>query len=126
MVAGLLVACTTGQEKVAELTAKAEQGDVKAMVEIAEMYCGGTAVAQDDQICGMWMKRAAENGHARAQYLLGRMYESGIGMRADPEQAYKWYALSASQGYQAARTGAQQIWADMTPQQREQAEKMTR
>ena len=44
MVSGTLAACSTGQEKVAELTAKAEQGDVDAMVEVGEMYCSGTTI----------------------------------------------------------------------------------
>ena len=121
MVSGTLAACSTGQEKVAELTAKAEQGDVDAMVEVGEMYCSGTTIEQDDQICGMWMKRAAENGHVRAQYMLGRMYELGLGMRADPVQAYKWYTLSGNQGYRMSQTGAKNMLEIMTPQQRAEA-----
>lgn len=124
MVSGTLVACSTGQEKVAELTAKAEQGDVDAMVEVGEMYCSGTTIEQDDQICGMWMKRAAENGHVRAQYMLGRMYELGLGMRADPVQAYKWYTLSGNQGYRMSQTGAKNMLEIMTPQQRAEAKKL--
>ena len=124
MVSGTLAACSTGQEKVAELTAKAEQGDVDAMVEVGEMYCSGTTIEQDDQICGMWMKRAAENGHVRAQYMLGRMYELGLGMRADPVQAYKWYTLSGNPGYRMSQTGAKNMLEIMTPQQRVEAKKL--
>ena len=124
MVSGTLAACSTGQEKVAELTAKAEQGDVDAMVEVGEMYCSCTTIEQDDQICGMWMKRAAENGHVRAQYMLGRMYELGLGMRADPVQAYKWYTLSGNQGYRMSQTGAKNMLEIMTPQQRAEAKKL--
>ena len=124
MVSGTLAACSTGQEKVAELTAKAEQGDVDAMVEVGEMYCSGTTIEQDDQICGMWMKRAAENGHVRAQYMLGRMYELGLGMRADPVQAYKWYTLSGNPGSRMSQTGAKNMLEIMTPQQRAEAKKL--
>ena len=124
IVAGSMAACSTGQEKVAELTAKAEQGDVDAMVDVAEMYCSGTTIEQDDQICGMWMKRAAEKGHIRAQYMLGRMYELGFGMRADPVQAYKWYTLSGDQGYRMSQTGAKNMLEVMTPQQRAEAKKL--
>ena len=81
-------------------------------------------IEQDDQICGMWMKRAAENGHVRAQYMLGRMYELGLGMRADPVQAYKWYTLSGNQGYRMSQTGAKNMLEIMTPQQRAEAKKL--
>ena len=39
---GMLAGCTTGQEKVAKLTAEAEKGNVDSMVEIAvdETCCG--------------------------------------------------------------------------------------
>ncbi len=121
---GILAGCTTGQEKVAKLTAEAEKGNVDSMVEIAEMYCSGTTIEQDDQICGMWMKRAAEKGHVRAQYMLGRMYELGLGMRADPVQAYKWYSLSGGQGYKMSQTGAKNMLAIMTPQQQAEARKL--
>lgn len=121
---GILAGCTTGQEKVAKLTAEAEKGNVESMVEIAEMYCSGTTIEQDDQICGMWMKRAAEKGHIRAQYILGRMYELGLGMRADPVQAYKWYSLSGEQGYRMSQTGAKSMLAIMTPQQQAEARKL--
>ena len=121
---GILAGCTTGQEKVAKLTADAEKGDVESMVAIAEMYCSGTTIEQDDQVCGMWMKRAAEKGHIRAQYMLGRMYELGLGMRADPVQAYKWYSLSGDQGYKMSQTGAKNMWTVMTPEQHEEAKKL--
>ena len=120
---GMLSACTTGQEVTAKLTAQAEKGDVDAMVELAEVYCGAKNMEQDDQICGMWMKRAAEKGHVRAQYMLGRMYELGLGMKADPVQAYKWYAVSAPH-YQMSETGAQKVLATMTPAQQAEGKKL--
>ena len=119
----VLSACTTGQEATAKLTAKAEKGDVEAMVELAETYCGAKNVDQDDQICGMWMKRAAEKGHIRAQYMLGRMYEMGLGMRADPVQAYKWYSVSAP-NYQMSEKGAETVFSAMTPVQQAEARKL--
>ena len=88
------------------------------------MWSAGSSIDQDDQICGMWMKRAAEKGHMRAQYMLGRMYELGLGMRADPVHAYKWYSLAADQGYQMAATGAKNMWTVMTPEQHEEAKKL--
>ena len=122
--AGVLASCSSGQETVARLTSEAESGNVESMVMVAELYCAGSSIDQDDQICGMWMKRAAEKGHMRAQYMLGRMYELGLGMRADPVHAYKWYSLAADQGYQMAATGAKNMWTVMTPEQHEEAKKL--
>lgn len=66
---------------------------------------------------------AAEKGHVRAQYMLGRMYELGLGMRADPVQAYKWYSLSAPH-YHMSQTGAETVYAVMTPVQQSEARKV--
>ena len=120
--ASFLSGCTTGQEVTSQLTSKAEKGDVEAMVELAEVYCGGKNVDQDDQICGMWMKRAAEKGHVRAQYMLGRMYELGLGMKADPVKAYTWYSVSAP-NYKMSESGAETVFSAMTPVQQAEAKK---
>lgn len=115
--------CQTGEETIANLSAKAEKGDVDAMVELGEMYCGAKSVEQDDQICGIWIRRAAEKGHKRAQYMLGRMYELGIGMREDPVQSYRWFTVSASQGYEMSELGAKRAAERMNPKQMEKAKK---
>lgn len=119
----LLSGCTSGKDDVAKLTGRAEKGDVEAMVKIAEIYCGAKNIDQDDQVCGMWLKRASEKGHKRSQYMLGRMYEMGLGMRADPVQAYKWYSLSAAQEYHMSAAGAKRVWETMNEQQRENAQR---
>ena len=119
-----LSGCQTGEETVAKLVVEAEKGDVQAMVKIAEIYCGGINIEQDDQVCGIWMKRASEGGDKRAQYMLGMMYEQGLGMRADPVQAYRWYSLSASQGYKMSGSAAEKLEANMVPSQLLQAQKL--
>lgn len=119
-----LSGCETGEETVAKLVAKAEKGDVEAMIKIAEIYCGGVNIEQDDQVCGVWMRRAAESGHMRAQYMLGGMYEQGLGMRADPVQAYRWYSISFEQGYQMSGNAAKKVEASMVPSQLTKARKL--
>ena len=119
-----LSGCETGEEAVNRLVAKAEKGDVEAMLKIAEVYCGGLNIEQDDQVCGIWMRRAAEGGHMRAQYMLGEMYSQGLGMRSDPVQAYRWYMLSADQGYQMSGSAAKKLETRMMPSQLAQAQKL--
>jgi len=121
-----LSGCETGEETVSKLVAKAEKGDVDAMVKIAEIYCGGLNIEQDDQVCGIWMRRAAEGGHMRAQFMLGGMYEMGIGMRTDPVQAYRWYRISFEQGYQMSGTAAEKVAANMMQSQLSKAEELVR
>lgn len=113
----VLSGCETGEEAVAKLVARAEKGDVEAMVKIAEIYCGGINIEQDDQVCAVWMRRAAESGHRRAQYMLGGMYEQGLGMRTDPIQAYRWYSIAFEQGYQMSGSAAKKLEANMVVSQ---------
>lgn len=119
-----LSGCETGEETVAKLVSKAEKGDAEAMVKIAEIYCGGVNIEQDDQVCGIWMRRAAESGHMRAQFMLGGMYELGLGMRTDPVQAYRWYSISFDQGYQMSGNAAKKVEANMTPSQVSMAQQL--
>ncbi|MCM1512839.1 MAG: sel1 repeat family protein [Oxalobacter formigenes] len=119
-----LSGCETGEETVAKLVAQAEKGDVDAMLKIAEIYCGGINIEQDDQVCSIWMRRAAEGGHKRAQFMLGGMYEQGLGVRADPVQAFRWYTHSFEQGYQMSGSAAKKLEATMMPAQLARAEEL--
>lgn len=121
----VLAGCSSSKEAVAEMTRKAEQGDTESMVKLADMYCRGAfGLNADDQICGMWMKRAAEHGHKDAQYHLGRMYEEGIGMRRDMTQAYSWYSIAYDNGYVMAGDKAKKALEQLSPKQREDAQRL--
>ena len=123
MVLGLS-GCETGEETIAKLVLRAEKGDVDAMVKIAEIYCGGINIEQDDQVCAIWMRRAAEGGHMRAQFMLGGLYQHGLGVRTDPVQAYRWYTLSYEQGYQMSGSAAKKLEDTMLPAQIEQSKQL--
>ncbi|MBR7069473.1 MAG: sel1 repeat family protein [Oxalobacter sp.] len=121
----ILSGCSSSKEAVAEMTRKAEKGDTESMVKLADMYCRGAfGLNADDQICGMWMKRAAELGHKDAQYHLGRMFEEGIGMRRDDAQAYAWYSIAYANGYMMAGDKAQKISGKLSPKQHEDAQRI--
>lgn len=119
-----LSGCETGEETVAKLAMQAEKGDVGAMLKIAEIYCGGINIEQDDQVCSIWMRRAAEGGHKRAQFMLGGMYEQGLGVRADPVQAFRWYTHAFEQGYQMSGSAAKKLEATMMPAQLARAKEL--
>ena len=119
-----LSGCETGEETVARLVMQAEKGDVDAMLKIAEIYCGGINIEQDDQVCSIWMRRAAEGGHKRAQFMMGGMYEHGLGVRADPVQAFRWYTHSFEQGYQMSGSAAKKLETTMMPAQLARAKEL--
>ncbi|HYH00050.1 MAG TPA: tetratricopeptide repeat protein [Terriglobales bacterium] len=88
---------------VAALKAKAESGDVKAQVALAQAYEKGEGVAQNDELAAKWFRAAADQGDAQAQNELGILYRRGIGVPQDKGQAFEWYARSAAQGYGPGR-----------------------
>ena len=56
----------------------AEQGNVKAQVELARMYDEGKKVDRNQQEAFKLLKKATEQGSAEALYELGLMYIKGI------------------------------------------------
>ncbi len=57
----------------------AEQGNVKAQVNLGVMYHNGIGVPQDYAEAARWSRKAAEQGNAGAQNNLGGMYNMGQG-----------------------------------------------
>lgn len=75
---------------------KAEAGDAKAQLELAEMYESGDGVKPDIQQTVKWTTKAADQGFPDAQFKMGWMYANGIGLRQDFAAAAKWYRLAAT------------------------------
>ena len=69
---------------------------------------------------------AAEQGDADAQTLLGALYAAGRGVARDFASAYMWLSLAAAQGTDQARQVLDSIERQMTPQQRDEAQRMAR
>ena len=58
-------------DKLKELTKKAEKGDVSAQTELGEMYLHGNEVKADYKKSMEWSKKAAEKGSYRAMTNIG-------------------------------------------------------
>ena len=87
-------------ETIDEITAKAEQGDAEAQVDLGFRYNKGLfGVEKDLRKAVKWYRKAAEQGDADGQYLLGLAYWSGEGVEQDLREAVKWYRKAAEQGY---------------------------
>ncbi len=83
---------------VESLTKAAEQGNVKAQLQLGIRYFIGLAVTQNYQQSLYWYLKAAEQGSASAQLQLGGMYDDGTGIARDYQQALIWYLKAAEQG----------------------------
>ena len=113
---------------VAELRAKADQGDAVAQVNLGRIYHDGRGVPQDDTAAVQWYRLAADQGLAVAQVNLGSMYEDGRGVPQDYVQAHMWYNLSAARWHGVEResmAGLRDFVAEqMAPAQIAEAERL--
>ncbi|MBW8308768.1 MAG: SEL1-like repeat protein [Candidatus Paracaedibacteraceae bacterium] len=107
------------------IKAKAEEGDYKMQLFLAQMYKKGIGIDQSDdqavhwyaktwdedwesrnnleklalkgnQVAADWIKAKAEEGREEAYFILSQLYEKGTGLKQSDDQAAKWY-IKASQ-----------------------------
>jgi TPR repeat protein len=83
--------------------AKADKGDVDALVSLAACYEAGVGVAWDNVRAAICYRKAAEQGQARAQFALGVCYVNGKGVTRDQVEAVKWWRKAAEQGHADAQ-----------------------
>ena len=96
----------------------AEQGDVKAQLELGNCYYNGNGVNKDEAEAEKWWRKAAEQGNkdaveqfrklaeqgnVAAQYNLGKCYYNGNGANKDEVEAAQWYRKAAEQGHADAQ-----------------------
>jgi len=104
----------------------AEQGHPNAQVSVGAMSARGLGVPTDYQAAMSWYLKAAEQGNPVAQNSIGFMYLNGQGVPADLVQAYMWFSLAAAAGNEDAKLNKAEAEALMTPDEIENAEKLTR
>jgi TPR repeat protein len=74
----------------------ANQGFVKAQVNLGIMYAHGHGVSRDDVEAVRWFRKAADQGDRLAQHNLGVMYESGRGVPQNWSEAATLFRSAAS------------------------------
>ena len=113
-------ASITPGKKLADIRAKAEQGDQIAQGELADCYRKGQGVPKNMVEAVKWYRKASENedinGAAFSQVNLAVCYFNGVGVAKDVVEGYKW-ALVASVRYIPAREQAKELAPFMTPEQ---------
>jgi AcrR family transcriptional regulator len=78
------------------LGAAAEQGNVKAMHNLAIAYAQGPA--PDPAMAVQWFSKAAALGYRDSQFDLAVLYERGMGVAQSGADALKWYLIAAASG----------------------------
>lgn len=91
----------------AELRAKAEGGDVRAMVDVAHRYDWGNdgEAAQDFAEARAWYEKAAAKGDGYAAYQIAGMFREGRGVEMEAAKAFAWMQRAAEAGLGVAQVG---------------------
>jgi len=77
----------------------AEQGDIKAQIELGFAYYKGKEVPQDKALAAHWFLKAAEQGDMSAQHYMGWMYAKADGVEENIEKAIYWHTKAAENGH---------------------------
>ncbi|MCL2890837.1 MAG: sel1 repeat family protein, partial [Methanomassiliicoccaceae archaeon] len=81
-----------------DLKAKAAEGSVSAMFELAQYYALGTETDVNEEESFKWYSRAADLGHTASEYMIGECYSHGIAVPKDDDEAIMWYVRAADKG----------------------------
>jgi TPR repeat protein len=86
------------QELLAELEAKAADGDPDAMFGLAVLCFYGEGTAQDPARAVDLLEKGAAKGHPMSLSFLGQLYETGTSVPKDVKKAAGYYAKAAEKG----------------------------
>jgi len=101
----------------------AQGGDAKAMHNLGLAYFQGLGGPTNMTTAAQWFRKAADLGMTDSQYNLASLYERGYGVSQNAAEAYKWYLIAARAGDAEARTSAERVKKDLSPEARSAAER---
>jgi TonB family protein len=103
---------------IADLARRANAGDAKSQLALANAYLKGKDTPKDEQAGLSYLEKAARQGLPRAQF---EMAEHIIhqGASADYSKAYMWYTLASRSGYKHGEKALKELTAKMTPEQQQ-------
>lgn len=108
-----LVVSARALSPVEQVSALAEQGNMKAQAALGSSYSVGRDGLMQDKIKAFyWLRKAADQGDASAQYLTGFNYREGDGVRQDYQKALYWLKKSSDQGYARAQFSLGIMYSD--------------
>ena len=95
--------------------AKAQAGDAKAQLELANLLLKQRSSPEDERLGLGYLGKAANQGLPRAQFLMGEHIAHDAS--ADFPKAYMWYTLARRSGYKQSDNALKKLTAKMTPEQ---------
>lgn len=101
----------------------AAQGNRHAMSNLAVLYAGASDKMKDFSEAARWFQRSASLGYVDAQFNLAVLYERGDGVPQSLLDAYKWYTIAAASGDAVAKTRADAIATQISPDELAAAQK---
>jgi len=101
------------------------KGNGEAPIRLANMYIKGDGVPQNCEQALVLLRSAATKENAAARSRLGSLYAAGTCVPRDRVRAFEYMssAVEANPNATWARNFREQLWANMTPQERTQAQK---
>lgn len=107
-------------------TLAAENGYHGALLNLGNMYADGRGVTKDCNKAITLYTRDAELGYSAGPSNLASMYQTGKCVAKDIQKAYMWTLISGVQGLSDAFSWCGIYTKEMTPEQINEAENMTR
>jgi localization factor PodJL len=101
----------------------AQNGDRKAMHNLALYYFEGTGGPKNATAAAQWFRRASDLGLLDSQYNLARLYEEGFGVGRNTAEAYKWYLIAGRNGDVESRKSADRLRNQLSADARLTAER---
>lgn len=98
------------------------KGQTDAQNALGIAFYSGDGVPKDDVTARKWFQAAAEKGNSEAMFNLASMLAKGEGGTKDLVRAYAWFTLANRAGAAQADVAMKQVAAQMTADQRAQAE----
>ena len=106
---------------------KAEKGDVEAQFKLGNIYYGGLAPDGPDwKEAVKWWLNAAQEGHVEAQERVGAAIMGGYGVKGDDITGYAWCQIAEINGHPDAKIVKEHYSKDMTAEEIEKAEVLTK
>jgi len=90
----------------------ADDGDVKALSDLGDLYLEGRSVARSPQKAKAYYNAAASKGDAEAAFKLGMLYQVGVGVPVDHQIAFNWFMGAAERGFAVAQLQVGHLYRD--------------
>lgn len=97
MVANTPESTSPDADRIADLIAKADRGDMDAQVELGDAYETAKGLTMDHTSAMKYFRKAANRSHAMAQYRIGLLYQHGRGVEKNSGKATEWFRKANEQ-----------------------------